>query len=114
MNYRKINITWNGVKYSCPVNIEMIMEMEDAGANPYHLSADLSKGGIPPFGKISKMLSFIINNAGGDVDPVEIWDSLKTSDDISKVYNLVNEVLAVIFPPSDIEVDGSEKKTGKQ
>ena len=110
MSYRKITIKWNGVEYNTTVTMDLIDDMESSGVNPWQLSSDLAKGGLPPLAKISKMVTFIINAGGGSLGSMDVWNSINTAKNAVGIVAIANDILEKIFPPMDIEVDETAKK----
>lgn len=105
---RKINITWAGEKSTINVDMELLQDITDELCNPYLLHQNIYKDSVPDYVLVSKLVALILNKCGRDVDPMSIWDTIKSLDDVQNMEIIIATIIAGLCPDWSANEEKSE------
>jgi hypothetical protein len=97
---KQIELTWQGKEYKPLITMEVIDRIEDT----LNLSLMVSQqtNGDFRLSRVARLLSILINEAGGETTQKSVWDGMFGNGDISTadLVPLMATIWAAIYPES--------------
>ena len=105
---KKLELEWDGGKYSLLVTMEVIDRVEDS-INVGRLLAQQTNGDVR-FSHIAKFISIILNEAGASTTQESVYEEIFAGDKVtlSDAITMSNHILSSFFPETKKKVKGGK------
>ena len=96
---KTIEVTFNGESNEVAITMDLINRLEMNGINLLKLQMLVDQEAIPPTSLLSTFYARLLNSAGVDVSPEDVWCELINADPVGLI-NASKKALSAMFPAS--------------